>query len=211
MTTRIDSGRLQLERKRRAWTQQHLADVSGLGIRTIQRIEKNETASPESVQAIASCFELDASELLILSSTGQATSRWDRVHWPALILAVVLSLAILSLATMRLATAREVTLKLEAVVSTENDRYEHVGEMTLEDGEESAFQMNGVFRVLIAPTILENSQVLIALKIFAYEDGRFVLIQEPSLKTMAGREAKFSLGLKEGLGSEMQISVLPVI
>lgn len=211
MTTRIDSARLQLERKKRAWTQQHLAEVSGLGIRTIQRIEKSGMASPESVQAIASCFELGASELLVLPSAGQGTSRWGWVQFPTLMVTLALILAISSFASMRLAIAEEVTLKLHAVVASENDQYEHLGEMILKDGEESEFQMNGAFKVLISPTILENSQILIALKIFEYVDGQYALTHEPSLTTMDGHEAKFRLGLKDSYGSELRISVLPVI
>lgn len=51
--------------KKRAWSQEHLAEVSGLGIRTVHRIEKTGIASLESVKALASVFELEALELQI--------------------------------------------------------------------------------------------------------------------------------------------------
>ncbi|KLN62993.1 helix-turn-helix domain-containing protein [Vibrio sp. VPAP30] len=57
------------ERKSRAWSQQHLADVSALSLRTIQRVEKEGAGSPETVKALAACFELDASELLLREET----------------------------------------------------------------------------------------------------------------------------------------------
>jgi transcriptional regulator with XRE-family HTH domain len=51
------------EREARAWSQSHLAEVSGLSLRTIQRIEKTGTASLESVKSLASVFELSIDEL----------------------------------------------------------------------------------------------------------------------------------------------------
>jgi len=127
-----------------------------------------------------------------------------------LMIGVLLILAIFSLASMRFAMARDVTLQLDAAVSAENDRYEYVGEMTLKDGEESEFHINREFKVLIRPTILEDARILVALKIFAYVDGQYVLTHEPALTTMNGREAIFRLGLKD-FGSEIRISVVPVI
>jgi DNA-binding XRE family transcriptional regulator len=51
------------EREARAWSQSHLAEVTGLSLRTIQRIEKSGTASLESVKSLASVFELSIDEL----------------------------------------------------------------------------------------------------------------------------------------------------
>lgn len=211
MTLRVDSERLQRERRQRAWTQQHLSEVSGLGIRTIQRIEKSGTASQESVQALASCLELTASELIILpSEQGSLTKRhWPR--WPATAVAILAALTFISLASVQYATAKDVTLRLEAVVIAENDRYEHIGEMNIKDGEQSEFRMNGIFRVLIMPKILDGSRVSIALKIYAFVNGQYVLTGEPTLITMHEKEAVFQLGLKQDPASSIRVSVVPVI
>lgn len=45
------------ERRARAWSQQQLADISSLSLRTIQRIEKSGVSSKDSLQAISSAFE----------------------------------------------------------------------------------------------------------------------------------------------------------
>ncbi len=50
-------------RKERGWSQSRLATISGLGERTIQRIEKEGTCSLESVMALASVFELSPKDL----------------------------------------------------------------------------------------------------------------------------------------------------
>lgn len=53
---------LQL-RKDRAWSQDELATASGLNLRTIQRIEKEATASLQSMKALASVFGLSIHDL----------------------------------------------------------------------------------------------------------------------------------------------------
>src|SRR4051794_15104591 len=65
MDMKIDCKRIRLERERRAWSQEQLAQVTGLGLRTIQRIETTGLASYESVKAIASAFNLTPSQLRV--------------------------------------------------------------------------------------------------------------------------------------------------
>lgn len=50
-------------RKKKAWTQEKLADESGLSVRTIQRIESGEDASLETIRVIAEALEVEISEL----------------------------------------------------------------------------------------------------------------------------------------------------
>lgn len=59
---KIDAKRIRAEREKRAWSQDHLASVTGLGLRTIQRIESSGQASYESVSAIASVLKMDVSD-----------------------------------------------------------------------------------------------------------------------------------------------------
>tara|TARA_R110002012_G_scaffold127225_1_gene279414 strand:+ start:9178 stop:9636 length:459 start_codon:yes stop_codon:yes gene_type:complete len=49
-----DIKKMRLERH---WSQEQLADMSGLSIRTIQRIEKGENAGLESLKSLAAVFE----------------------------------------------------------------------------------------------------------------------------------------------------------
>jgi transcriptional regulator with XRE-family HTH domain len=68
MDMRIDADRVRLERTNRAWSQEHLASVTDLGLRTIQRIESTGAASNESISAIASAFEMPVATLLVRES-----------------------------------------------------------------------------------------------------------------------------------------------
>jgi transcriptional regulator with XRE-family HTH domain len=53
MDMKLNATLIRQERDKRAWSQEHLADVTGLALRTIQRIESTGSASYESAGAIA--------------------------------------------------------------------------------------------------------------------------------------------------------------
>jgi transcriptional regulator with XRE-family HTH domain len=50
-------------RKQRNWSQDHLSKVSGLSLRTIQRIEGGNKASMESLKALSAVFEINIENL----------------------------------------------------------------------------------------------------------------------------------------------------
>ncbi|EIZ78399.1 hypothetical protein WSK_3018 [Novosphingobium sp. Rr 2-17] len=54
---------VQTMRLKRGWSQQQLADLSGLNVRTIQRIERGQSASVESFKALGAAFDVDFSQL----------------------------------------------------------------------------------------------------------------------------------------------------
>ncbi len=61
----IDSNRLRELRLDRQWSQEQLATLSGLNLRTIQRLEAGAKTSNESLRALASVFEVPAESLLM--------------------------------------------------------------------------------------------------------------------------------------------------
>jgi transcriptional regulator with XRE-family HTH domain len=71
MDMKIDTHKMVNLRNAKAWSQQHLADVSGLSLRTIQRIEKTQSASQESVRALAAAFDTSPEDLFF---TGEVLS-----------------------------------------------------------------------------------------------------------------------------------------
>lgn len=50
-------------RLQKGWSQEQLADISDLSARTIQRLERGENASLETLKSLASVFEIDVAEL----------------------------------------------------------------------------------------------------------------------------------------------------
>ena len=54
---------VQKLRLQRGWSQQQLAELSGLNVRTIQRIEKGQEPSVESLKSLAAVFNVELSTL----------------------------------------------------------------------------------------------------------------------------------------------------
>jgi transcriptional regulator with XRE-family HTH domain len=50
-------------RLQRGWTQEHLAELTGLSVRSIQRFERGQGASLETLNSLAAVFEVDRSLL----------------------------------------------------------------------------------------------------------------------------------------------------
>jgi transcriptional regulator with XRE-family HTH domain len=50
---------IQKLRLQKGWSQQQLADLSGLSVRTIQRMEQGQPGSVESLKSLASVFQID--------------------------------------------------------------------------------------------------------------------------------------------------------
>ena len=77
---------IQKLRLQRGWSQQQLAELSGLSSRTIQRIENGQPASAESLKSLASVFEIDFTTLTSEPDMSSATfefipffgAEWER-------------------------------------------------------------------------------------------------------------------------------------
>ena len=63
------SQRIKDLRTKRAWPQEQLSEVSGVSVRTIQRLEAGGSASFETLRAIGNAFEVDVAELLAPAGT----------------------------------------------------------------------------------------------------------------------------------------------
>ncbi|MCJ8324226.1 MAG: helix-turn-helix domain-containing protein [Rhizobiales bacterium] len=54
---------LKHRRLEKGWSQEQLADITGLSARTVQRLEKGEKPSLETLKALAAGFKISSSEL----------------------------------------------------------------------------------------------------------------------------------------------------
>ena len=99
--------RITVLRKQRGWSQEKLAAISGLGARTIQRIEKEGKASLESTLALASAFEVTPQQLALKDTevetisdsttpSRQQSSIYSSVRWFS-VLSMVFIIAVASL------------------------------------------------------------------------------------------------------------------
>ena len=65
MSFKTDTARIKRWREERHWSQEHLAELAGVGLRTLQRIENGQQASAETLKALASAFQVDAAALAV--------------------------------------------------------------------------------------------------------------------------------------------------
>ncbi len=62
---KIDKAQLKNLRNSRGWTQQHLAEISDLSLRTVSRAEKSGIVSQESISALSAVFEVERGSWLV--------------------------------------------------------------------------------------------------------------------------------------------------
>ena len=63
----VSSEKVREARMARGWTQQQLAEIADLSLRTVQRVENQSVASHETVSALSAVLEIPRSELLALN------------------------------------------------------------------------------------------------------------------------------------------------
>ena len=71
---------VKTQREERAWPQRQLADVAGVNLRTIQRLEKDGAASFETLMAVAQAFGMDVKHLNPTSKSQEKGSNQKKVH-----------------------------------------------------------------------------------------------------------------------------------
>jgi transcriptional regulator with XRE-family HTH domain len=100
MEMELNKQTLKTHRESRAWSQTQLAEVSGLSLRTIQRIEKTGMASQESAKSLAAVYECSISELLMQKDSPVVESRFafSKVSLTAKIIHLSVLLPVLSVA-----------------------------------------------------------------------------------------------------------------
>ena len=96
MDMKAKSSLIRKYRTERLWSQEHLAKVSGLGLRTVQRLESRGSGSNETIKALASVFEVAPATLVWSDGSYQAYRhrQWGTVTLVGIPLVAVIILAI---------------------------------------------------------------------------------------------------------------------
>lgn len=85
------SSRIKLERLKRAWTQERLAELTNLSVRTIQRLEGGAEPSAETLRVLAEAFELAVDDLRTKSHRKYFGAPWSRaLKWCTWLVVAVL-------------------------------------------------------------------------------------------------------------------------
>jgi DNA-binding XRE family transcriptional regulator len=198
---RVDTAFIKTQREQRAWSQEHLAEVTGLGLRTIQRIEASGSASYESAQALAAVFGVSVADLRDEEPAGPVL----RLNVPlrpvlgvfaALVMGGALLVGTRSFADqvlMDVSVARKTTIPGSSAVDTSEWKTQFV----VDDGT-LVPNVNDLrlqeLRFSIVPKLLPDGRILVEMQIFEQQGDAEVLVAEPRLVTADGQPAEVVTG-----------------
>lgn len=86
----IDRDLVRRSRQDRGWTQQQLAEIANLSLRTVQRVEKQGAGSHETVSALIAVLEVQRERLLAPAPAAEPAP----ARTPPLVLSSVLALGV---------------------------------------------------------------------------------------------------------------------
>ena len=211
MDMQVNAQLIRSERLKRAWSQEQLAQVSGLGLRTVQRIESGSNASLETLKALAAVLELPA-EILMAQAAGPVHSpRPSRFRlfkpWRAFVAGCTSTMITMGgFVAMQGALAEDIAMDFAFSMNDEemgNDR------VTTEAGKETIVQIDDGISIHFTPSITDNGDILIDMKI--YKDS--LPLAMPKLLTTNGREAVLKVGDRDENGrfAGIEMEVTPTI
>lgn len=211
MDMQIDGSKIRQLRRERAWSQEHLAHVASLGLRTVQRMETDSKASYESLRALASAFDLQPADLLrkpAQTSTG--------THPPARRMLAACSLGLATLAgTFVLlgtpaASAEQVRLGLQLSLE---DTDIVSSEVVVPLGERARITLPNQFRVEWESFLPPNVSDALMLKFAIYDlrGPEEVLLSEPAMLVTSGQEAMLRVTPDDAAGEAFALRVTPTL
>lgn len=200
MDMKLDQQILKSERAKRAWSQEHLAHVAGLGVRTIQRTESTGLTSYDSAQAIASAFEMPVGKLLVAETRFVVSAMRIRLG----IVAAFLTGLLLLVAT-RTVLAEQVLLELNAMV---DQKQVSEAQRTLSEGQSAEFQIGKEFRLNVASTILDSGEVQLSMRLSKYDGEKYIQVAHPQIVTPNQQVARLE---SESSGGTVVVEITPTI
>lgn len=127
MEMKINSKLIVKLRKEKGWSQQHLSLVSGVSLRTVQRVENEGNTSVETIKSLASAFETDFNNLILKVPQPNRLFKKAKLSFAALV-----SLAISVVLTSTTTASPGIDIQAERVIVSHDERETtFVGKVTL--------------------------------------------------------------------------------
>lgn len=198
MDMKVDSSYIKAQRARRAWSQEHLAEVSGLGLRTIQRIEKTGAASYESARSLAAVFEMDVAELRVKEPEVVEPRRISVSLRPVLGVVGALVTGGALLITTQSVAADQVLMDVSVAIDTSNDEARTLTkQVVVEDGalvpEVNDVKLGDV-RFSIVPRVQTSDRVMLEVAVYERRGDEEVVVSQPRLLALSGEPTEIVIG-----------------
>ena len=202
MDMQIDSSKIRAERERRAWSQEQLAETTGLSHRTIQRVEATGSASYETAKAIAAVFQCEVATLKAADPVPaepmprSALPSPGGPRWRYAGVAASLVLAALGFMVTRSATAGEVQLN---VVLKRNSVELGQHQLVANEGKSAEIRHDGEVRVFVNPVVTQDGSILLSMRVEEPTGTRWVEIGKPRIMVVNGNEAQVKVTSPKGI------------
>jgi transcriptional regulator with XRE-family HTH domain len=206
MDMQIEASKVRAERERRAWSQEQLAEVSGLSLRTIQRVETSGSASFETARALAAVLEVDVSTLrapIQVVETAASQQRGGARKWSYLGLAASLLLA-LGFFLAPNAHAGEVTLNVTLELNEEK-LGDH--QLVATEGKSAEIRLDGQVRLFVNPIVTADGSILLSMRVEEPSGQKWVEIGEPRIMVANGTQG--SVKVTSPKGKVYRIAITP--
>jgi transcriptional regulator with XRE-family HTH domain len=198
MDMKVDPTYIKAQRVRRAWSQEHLAEVSGLGLRTIQRIEKTGAASYESARSLAAVFEMDVAELRVVEPAAVEPRRISVSLRPVLGVVGALVTGGALLITTQSFAADQVLMDVSVAIDSSTDEARTLArQVVVEDGtlvpEVNDLKL-GNLRFSIVPRVQTADRVMLEVSIYERRGDEEVVVSQPRLIALSGEATEIVVG-----------------
>jgi len=199
MEVQVNTNKISSLRKARAWSQQQLAEVASVSLRTIQRIEKSGNASQESVKSISSAFSIKPEDILIDESEKFSVIKRAKKY-----IATILALGAASLLYASFSTASPIMLKVDA---SSNDEQVASIQLLNEEGAESEIRVDNKLKIELNAEQTPENQIRLKTKIYEFNESEgFVHVVSPVLLTEFNKSAGIKFTDSSGVPFEIQVT-----
>ena len=201
MDMQIDPCLIRTERKKRAWSQEHLAEATGLGLRTIQRIEATGIASNESASALAAVLSVPLDRLTSVERGETRPIREARSRPSFVGLGAAVVAAVLAVSVYRFALADDIAMDVGVSLYADGEDEPSqvaMSKLLVEDGAATNLEVDGIARFVITPNVRDDGRVFISVEVFEFDGSDYVKTREPRVLTENGREAEIVFGSSSG-------------
>ncbi len=193
------------ERELRAWSQNQLAEVANLSLRTVQRVEKSGAASYETCQALASAFSIGADELQSLTNT----ARLAKNRRPSLLATLSGGLigviaTLLSLLLFTAVQAQEILLDIDYSNSGQHSEPFSIADHLDKD---MTFTVDDEFRIVVTASLTKSENIRLVFNIYQGQDGDYKLISRPTIIT--GNQQQAEIIMNHNNADELAIRITP--
>jgi transcriptional regulator with XRE-family HTH domain len=198
MDMKVDSSYIKAQRARRAWSQEHLAEVSGLGLRTIQRIEKTGAASYESARSLAAVFEMDVAELRVKEPEVVEPRRISVSLRPVLGVVGALVTGGALLITTQSFAADQVLMDVSVAIDTSNAEARTLTKQVVVEDGALVPEVNDVklgdLRFSIVPRVQTSHRVMLEVSVYERRGDEEVVVSQPRLLALSGEPTEIVIG-----------------